>query len=111
MRKVIIQNRTGLHINDSYEGEPMEIYLARVTETNEPIEATDSLICTDRDEGALPEYDIRTDRWEIAREAMDAVSRNAIAKRKGIKPEVTTGNEGELPEQSTELKQSNTATE
>ena len=56
MRKVIIQNRTGLHINDSYEGEPMEIYLARVTETNEPIEATDSLIYTDRDEGALPEY-------------------------------------------------------
>lgn len=36
---------------------------------------------TERSEGVRPEYDIRTDRFEIAQEAMDKASKSIRAKR------------------------------
>lgn len=109
MRREIIRNKSKLNVNECFEGEPLEITLARITETKEPIEMTDSLIFTERDEGVKPEFDIRTDRWAIAQKAMGAVAKEAIAKRKGVKPEegaALEGNEGKVPEQSTEIKES-----
>ena len=39
-------------------------------------------IYTNRDDGVLPAYNIRTDRWEIAQAAMDAVNQANLAKSK-----------------------------
>lgn len=63
-------------------GESLEEKVRRITTTREPIENSAPMIYTDRKDGVLPQYDIRTDRWEIAQNAMDKVQAMEIAKRK-----------------------------
>lgn len=63
-------------------GESIEIKVRRITENNEPITDGAPIIYTNRDDGVLPAYNIRTDRWEIAQQAMDAVNQANLAKSK-----------------------------
>ena len=53
----------------------------RVTNSNEPIDNTAPLLYTERKDGVLPQYDIRTDRWAMAMAAMDKVTKSNRAKR------------------------------
>lgn len=64
------------------EGESIENKVRRITENNEPINDSAPIIYTNRDDGVLPAYNIRTDRWEIAQAAMDAVNQANLAKSK-----------------------------
>ncbi len=64
------------------EGESIEQKVCRITESNEPITDGAPIIYTNRDDGVLPAYDIRTDRWEIAQAAMEAVNQANLAKSK-----------------------------
>lgn len=64
------------------EGESIETKVRRITENNEPITDGAPIIYTNRDDGVLPAYNIRTDRWEIAQAAMDAVNQANLAKSK-----------------------------
>lgn len=73
--------KTSLQRNERYEGERIEKKVARITTNKEPITDGAPLIYTDRKDGVLPNYDIRTDRMEIAQEAMDKVSKSHKAKR------------------------------
>lgn len=66
------------------KAESIEEKVKRVTTSNEPIKDGAPLIYTERKQGVLPQYDIRTDRFEIALQAMDKVTRSIIAKRKSI---------------------------
>ena len=46
----------------------------------------------------LPQYDIRTDKWDIAQSAMDLANASKIAKSKGLKkPEETKQTEEPKP--------------
>lgn len=63
-------------------GESIENKVRRITENNEPITDGAPIIYTNRDDGVLPAYNIRTDRWEIAQQAMDAVNQANLAKSK-----------------------------
>lgn len=63
-------------------GESIEDKVRRITENNEPITDGAPIIYTNRDDGVLPAYNIRTDRWEIAQAAMDAVNQANLAKSK-----------------------------
>jgi hypothetical protein len=63
------------------EGETIEQKIERIVNSGEPITDGAPLIYTERKDGIKPEYDIRTDRWEIATEAMDKVQANMTAKR------------------------------
>ena len=63
-------------------GESIEDKVRRITENNEPITDGAPIIYTNRDDGVLPAYNIRTDRWEIAQQAMDAVNQANLAKSK-----------------------------
>lgn len=77
----------GLQINRSTEGETIEMKVNRIVNNKEPIKDGAPLIYTERKEGTLAGYDIRTDRFEIAIEAMDKINRSNIAKREEkIKP-------------------------
>ncbi len=92
---------------DKLEGETIEQKMERIVENKEPIEDGAPEIFTERAEGVLSAYNIRTDRWEIACEAMDKVSGSLDARRdskgaekadmKVVKDEKTgtDGNEGE----------------
>lgn len=66
---------------DIYEGEDIETKVARVIDNKEPIEQISPIIYTERKDGVLPQYDIRTDRFEVAQTAMDKVSKMRITKR------------------------------
>lgn len=63
------------------EGETIEQKIRRITNNNDPIKDGAPLVYTERKDGVKPEYDIRTDRFDIALDAMDKVSRTNIAKR------------------------------
>lgn len=73
--------KTSIKQNDSYEGETIEQKIVRIMSNKEPISDGAPLVYTDRKDGVLPDYDIRTDRFEIAVDAMDKVTRSEIAKR------------------------------
>lgn len=64
------------------EGISIEEKCRKMVESNEPITDGAPAIYTEKDEGVSPSADIRTDRWEIAQEAMDKISKTNIAKRK-----------------------------
>lgn len=66
------------------EGESIEKKVRRITENNEPITDGAPIIYTNRDDGVLPAYNIRTDRWDVAQAAMDAVNQANLAKSKNF---------------------------
>lgn len=84
MKKVIIKKKSKIVINKSYEGEPLERKIAKMMESKEPIGADAPMIYTERKDGVLPDYDIRTDRFDIAVEHMDKLSRSYVARRSEI---------------------------
>lgn len=102
-------NTTTLEINTSVEGEPIETKIERIVNNNEPITDGAPLIYTERKDGVIAGYDVRTDRWEIAIEAMDKVQKAKIAKREerhkpeeGKEGKIIDLNEKKPPESGTE---------
>lgn len=81
-RKII--NNTLIHRNVSTEGETIEMKIERIMSNKEPIQDGAPLIYTEREDGVLPAYDIRTDRFDIAIDAMDRVTKSTYAKRDEI---------------------------
>ena len=63
------------------EGELIEENVARLTQEKSPISDGAPIIYTERKDGILPAYDIRTDRWEIAQAAMEINQKAVSAKR------------------------------
>ena len=100
MYKTPIFSKTNIKRNESTEGETIEQKVQRVTVNKEPIKDGAPLIYTERKEGVKASHNIRTDRFEIAVEAMDVVSKTVRAKReekpimKIVKDEPTQGTEG-----------------
>lgn len=89
MRKAKL-TKTCINCNESYEAESIERKIRRITTNNEPIEESVPLIYQEEAVGVQPEFDIRTDRFEIALEAMDKVTATLIAKRDEKPAETTT---------------------
>lgn len=72
---------TTLRKNDTVEGESIEMKVERIITQNEPIKDGAPIIYTERKDGVMPQYDIRTDRFEYAIDAMDKVSKTYTAMR------------------------------
>lgn len=78
-------------INDpnlTYQAEPREIKLRKIIngEANNMEDGVFPTIYTEKKDGVKPEFDIRTDRFEVAIDAMDKINQSAanqIAKNKG----------------------------
>lgn len=66
----------------TFEGESIETKVRRVVENKEPITDGAPIIYTEKKDGVLPQFNIRTDKWEIALDAMDKVQASRIAKSK-----------------------------
>ena len=93
MKRIILKNKSTLVVNKSYQGETIEQKLERVMQQNEPIKDGAPLVFTERKDGVLPEYNIRTDRFEVAIDAMTAVQKSTMAKREAaIKAKENTEN-------------------
>lgn len=57
----------------SIEGESIENKVSRIVREKEPIKDGAPQIYTAMEDGVLPAYNIRTDRWDVALMAMDTV--------------------------------------
>lgn len=103
------KNRKGCIDNPdlTYEAEPREVKLRKIIngESSNMEDGVFPTIYTEKKDGVRPEYDIRTDRFEVAIDAMDKINQSAanqIAKNKGETESVKTfGTEGKTdPEKS-----------
>lgn len=74
-------NRTKIKCNEGFEGTSIEREIEKLIEDKTAIEATSPIIYTERKDGVQPQYDIRTDRFDIALEAMTKVAGSYRAKR------------------------------
>lgn len=84
MRKPIIQKFETFNVNQSEEGQTIEEELRKITAEKEQIGSKFPMIYTDKKDGVLPAYNIRSDRFEIAREAKEKIGQaeaQKIAKR------------------------------
>lgn len=70
-----------LKVNTSKQGETIEEKVCRITTNKEPIKDGAPLIYTERKHGVQAGYNIRTDRFEVACEAMDKVTKSHLTKR------------------------------
>lgn len=68
---------------EKLEGEPIEHKIERIVSNKEPISDGAPSIFTERKDGVISAYNIRTDRWEVATDAMTLVEKNVTAKREG----------------------------
>lgn len=103
------KNRKGCIDNPdlTYEAEPREVKLRKIVngEASNMEDGVFPTIYTEKKDGVQPEYDIRTDRFEVAIDAMDKINQstaNQIAKNKGETESVKNfGTEGKTdPEKS-----------
>lgn len=76
MKRAIVQKINNFGQIQTKEGEYIEEKVRRITENNEPIEDGAPIIYTERKDGVNPAYNIRTDRWDIAQDAMEQVGKN-----------------------------------
>ena len=82
MIKQRITQTTPIERNVSIEGESIEEKVDRIVNNGEPIEDSAPIIWQERREGVLPEYNPRTDRFDLALDAMEAAAKSHIAGRK-----------------------------
>ena len=73
--------KTQIKSVEKLEGEPIEHKIERIVSNKEPIKDGAPEIFTERSEGVISAYNIRTDRWEVACEGMDLVSKSIQARR------------------------------
>lgn len=81
MKTAIVRSTYNLKSVETYEGETIETKVARIVQEKAPITDGAPIIYTDREQGVLPAYNVRTDRWDIAENAMDKINKAKIAKR------------------------------
>ena len=84
------RNRRGCinNPNLTYQAEPREVKLRKIIngESSSMEDGVFPTIYTEKKDGVLPEYDIRTDRFEVAIDAIDKINQsvaNQVAKNKG----------------------------
>ena len=88
MKSAKVNNNNGrLKSIEIYEGESIETKCARILQNKEPITDTAPIIYTAKEDGVLPAYNIRTDRFDIAIDAYDKITRSSAKKEQAVKPE------------------------
>lgn len=76
-----------------YEGETIETKVRRITENKEPIKDAAPLVYTKKADGVLPQFNIRTDKWELVQSKMEPANIQKMLKAKGLelpKPDAGT---------------------
>lgn len=86
--KTIKYGHNLLTVNESVTGVSIERKVEKITESKEPITDGAPLIFSERKEGVIAAYDVRTDRFEIALDAMDKIDASRRAKREAKAAEV-----------------------
>ena len=87
MRRIpVFKKMKGIKKIDAYKGEIIEDKVKRLTENKEPIKDAAPLIYTKKVDGVLPQYNIKTDKWDLVQEKMESANKQKILKAKGLDP-------------------------
>lgn len=81
MKKKIIRPTTIHCIGKVTDGVTIEDNVAKMLAGKERVEITRMPIYTKKSDGVLPQYNIRTDRFQMAQDVMDYATKTVIAKR------------------------------
>ena len=84
MYKIPKYSKTMIVTKPRVEGETIETECKRILVNKEPIKDGAPLIYTERKDGVNAAYNIRTDRFELAAEAHDKITKSKQAKREEI---------------------------
>lgn len=88
MKKAIYRKGWIKEPNLAYQAEPREVKLRKIIngESSNMEDGVFPTIYTEKKDGVQPEYDIRTDRFEVAIDAIDKINQSMaskVAKNKG----------------------------
>lgn len=87
-------HKSRLKINNSYEGNSIEKQVALMLNNKEKIGEDNPIIYTPRSEGTMAAYNIRTDRFEVALDAVDKINRSYNARRENkVQMDIIKGEE------------------
>ena len=84
MKKIEIKHVSLIQKNESVEGISIEEKIRVALQDNTPIDGGSPLIYTRRADGVRPEYDIRTDRFDIAIEQADKLANAKLLARQKV---------------------------
>lgn len=86
---------TLLEVPVEKDGQSIEEYMRKALHSKEPIEASAKISYSERKDGVLPQFDIRTDRFEYAMIATDRIHASGAAQRHAMDfPEVPKDENG-----------------
>lgn len=105
MYKVPRIRKTTIVVKNKEIGQRLETKIKRLIENNEHLEEA-PLIYTEKKEGVKAGHNVRTDKWEIAVEAMDK-----IHKYRNAQGENKRGKLVEMKDQTTEKNETNTSSD
>lgn len=77
-------DKNNITTTEGFSGESLEEKVYKAVNSKAPIEAVAPMVYTERKDGVLPETNIRTDRFEIAQEAMTNIA-NGVRERRAKK--------------------------
>lgn len=80
-RYISIKQIRSFATTEEFEGTALEDKVRRVIESGEPVEAVSPMVYTERKDGVRPDTNIRTDKWEVAQEAMNSIADGIRQKR------------------------------
>ena len=84
MYKKPLYHKTLIRCDRRLEGETIEKKVKRLVANKEPIKDGSPIIYTDKKDGVQAQYNVRTDRFELAAEAMDKVHRSKEASTENV---------------------------
>jgi len=96
MYKIPTYTETLIDLDNTREGETIENKVTRLIQNKEPIKDAAPIIFTERSGGVNPAYNIRTDRWEIAVDAMTRLEKSKAAKREELAKQPGEEKEGKV---------------
>lgn len=70
-----------LNTTEGFQGKSLEEKVFEAVNSKAPIEAVAPMVYTERKDGVLPETNIRTDRFEVAQEAMTNIAEGIRVRR------------------------------
>lgn len=75
---------TKIDLNQSYEAETMVKKLQKAMDSKSPLDDAAPIVYTNKKDGVMPAYDIRTDRFEVARIATEKMAAYEAAKTENL---------------------------
>lgn len=100
MKKRIVRYAKDMSAVETVEGEIIEKKLQRIMDEKSPIDDSAPIIYTERKNGINPAHDVRTDRFDLALEAMEIETKKRIAANEENFKDVPDKLEGGTPSEN-----------